>query len=128
MTLAVERPTITTPRHRYAPGTFPCPNGVQWCNDEFAASDEDHSTCWSGELYLPVTGGRMPGGKICGARYVAVLLGQDRGKEATISLNVAYNTASKGESDDAEMTLDEAEQLGLFLLDWVARLRGGEVQ
>lgn len=127
MTLTIERPT-TTPVPRYAPGTFPCQAGTPWCNDEAAASDEDHNTCWSGEQYLAATGGTMPDGKRCGAQYVAVLLGQDHGKEPTICLNVAYDTDGKGDSDDAEMTLDEAEQLALFLLAKVAMLRGGEVR
>lgn len=117
---------------RYAPGAHPCREGVAWCNDEAAASDENHTTHWSGEQYLPATGGLMPNGKICGASHVAVLLGQDVRKgveqEPTIALNVAYNTDGKGDSDDAEMTLDEAERLALFLLSKVAMLRGGEVR
>jgi hypothetical protein len=121
VTLAIERPRTMT-----VPILYPCPVGTPWCNDEAAASDENHGTCWSGELYLPATGGRLPDGRLCGATRVSALIAQDRGKEPTINLNVAYDGKKSFVGfDDAEMTLDEAEQLGLFLLDWVSKLRGG---
>lgn len=124
MTLAIDRPTATL-IPRYASGTFPCPKGVEWCNDEAAASDENHLTCWSGELYLPVTGSLRPDGTLGGgAGFVSILLERTRDEEPTIALNVGYSVGDPGEADAAVLTLDEAERFGRYLIDQAARLRG----
>lgn len=127
MTLAIERPTAAA-RTVTVPITYPCPDGVPWCNDELGGGDPDHSTHWSGELYLPATGSRNAAGRLSGATLVSVLLAQTRDDEPTIALNVAYAPGRKGESDDAEMTLDEAEAFGRYLVETVAMLRGGGVR
>ncbi|MEV8510818.1 hypothetical protein [Dactylosporangium sp. NPDC051484] len=122
MTLAIARPRTVT-----VPVTFPCPAGVPWCNDEYAAActPDEHITHWSGEMYLPATAGRTPDGRIPTDR-VSLLVGQRRDDEPTIAVNAVRSGQRNGEGDDAEMTLDEAENLGRYLLDLVARLRGGE--
>ncbi|GAA1550515.1 hypothetical protein GCM10009827_083980 [Dactylosporangium maewongense] len=130
MTVTIERPAAAVwSIPRYAVGCYPCPKGVPWCNDAAAASEEDHATCWSGEQYLPATGGRLRDGRLGGGtHFVSVLLEETRDREPTIALNVTYAIDDLGEADAATMTLDEAEQLARFLLDRVAMLRGGEIR
>lgn len=120
MTLAIERPRTVT-----VPITYPCPLGVPWCNDELAVCDPDHGTHWSGELYLPATAGRTPAGTISGSDRVSVLIAQTRDDEPTIAVNAVPHGDQHGAGDDAEMTLDEAEAFGRYLVDMVAQLRGG---
>ena len=130
MTLAIERPTgALIPR--YAPGTFPCPSGVPWCNDEVAEHEPDAEQHFSGEMYFPVTAAfpHHKTGKLGVVRHpdrVSFLIAQTRQEDPTICLNLVRAGDELGIGDDAEMTLDEAEQLALFLLAQVAMLRGGE--